>query len=205
MWVRGVAAQAFSATYWVGLQKLARVNAAIAGRRCLASSSGGAFKTSLRYRQGSFFSGPGQALHVEEGRHTRKHRQKAGCVHNLQGPIRPRGMHQESVEPHAGITMEQLKSLNPDANLSKLTDGQTILLPSGKLSARDKVLGTNVQDVLRHRSAHATRPNVKLSLSSCTAHPTGDPGRHWSRVPLVSCTRRRDYSGHHLQAPHYHG
>jgi hypothetical protein len=39
----------------------------------------------------------------------------------------------------ADVTVEQLKLLNPEINLSKIAEGNTILLPSGRLSSRDKV------------------------------------------------------------------
>lgn len=47
-------------------------------------------------------------------------------------------MYSELVLPYAGITVDQIVGINQDINPDEIAAGLTILLPAGKLSARDK-------------------------------------------------------------------
>lgn len=49
----------------------------------------------------------------------------------------------------AGITVQQIVSINHDVDPDKATEGQTILLPSGKLSARDKEILDGIDTAYR--------------------------------------------------------
>lgn len=73
----------------------------------------------------------------------------------------------ESIARKRGFTLQQIVSINPDINPDSVTEGQTILLPAGNLSSRDKEIlegigtvyriypvrkGENLADVLTKRS-----------------------------------------------------
>lgn len=61
---------------------------------------------------------------------------------SFQGTVRPytlrKGDTLESIARKRDITVDQLINMNPDLNVSELSEGQTMLLPAGKLSLRDK-------------------------------------------------------------------
>lgn len=67
---------------------------------------------------------------------------RASSVKAFQGTVRPYTLRSgdtlESISKKRALTVEQLLGINPELDPKKLRDGQTILLPSEKLSSRDK-------------------------------------------------------------------
>ena len=107
----------------------------------------------------------------------------------------------------AGFTLQQIVSINPDINPDSVTEGQTILLPAGNLSSRDKEIlegigtvyriypvrkGENFADIVTKRSITkdemgSLNPGVnldKLKGGSCRTPPPAE-------LPLLEpCTAK---------------
>jgi hypothetical protein len=63
--------------------------------------------------------------------------------------MKGRGTKHPAVLPSAGITVQQVVSINPDVQPDAVGAGQTILLPAGTLSSRDREILEGIGSVYR--------------------------------------------------------
>ena len=117
----------------------------------------------------------------------------------------------------AEVDVDKLKKLNHEIDLEQLQEGQTIVLPAGKLSARDKEIiagigrsyrtypvreGESIQDIIEKRQismaeVEALNPETKLNALKGVQSRQRGHGQNFS--PLHSSASCR---GNNLQGPH---
>jgi hypothetical protein len=109
----------------------------------------------------------------------------------------------------AGITIEQVVKINQDINIDVVAEGQTILLPAGKLSARDKEIldgmgvtyrlypvraGESLKDITAKRDItmeemEQLNPGINLNRVKGGRHRTSIAPAPW-QSPHPGCTTR---------------